>query len=78
MYMTVKEAADFWKISERRVRSLCENGRIPGATRDGRRWQIPSYAQKPVLTDSGQRGTVALHRGNPAAPICPEGHMDIF
>lgn len=47
MYMSVKEAADLWKISERRVRSLCENGRIPGARRDGRRWQIPSYAQKP-------------------------------
>ncbi|MBP2621570.1 Fic family protein [Streptococcus panodentis] len=47
MYMTVKEAAQRWGISERRVRALCTEGRIAGAVHHGRFWQIPSDAQKP-------------------------------
>ena len=48
MYITVKEAAERWNISERRVRTLCENGRIPGALREGGRWRIPTDAEKPA------------------------------
>lgn len=47
MYMTVKQAADKWGISDRRVRTLCSEGKIPGVTRQGRRWLIPTVAKKP-------------------------------
>ena len=47
MYITVKQAAEKWGISDRRVRILCSQGKISGATRDGRSWMIPSYAKKP-------------------------------
>lgn len=47
MYMTVKEAAKKWNISDRRVRILCAEGKISGVTREGRSWMIPADAKKP-------------------------------
>ena len=47
MYMTVKEAAKKWNISDRRVRILCAEGKISGVTREGRSWMIPVDAKKP-------------------------------
>ena len=47
MYITVKQAAEKWGISDRRVRILCSEGKISGATREGRSWMIPSDAKKP-------------------------------
>ncbi len=47
MYMTVKQAAEKWWISERRVRVLCAEGKVSGVTREGRSWMIPTDARKP-------------------------------
>ena len=47
MYITVKQAAEKWGISDRRVRILCSEGKISGATRGGRNWMIPSDVKKP-------------------------------
>lgn len=47
MYMTVKQAAEKWGISDRRVRILCSEGKIMGVTREGRSWKIPADAKKP-------------------------------
>ena len=47
MYITVKETAKKWSISDRRVRILCAEGKIPGVTREGRNWMIPADAKKP-------------------------------
>ena len=46
--MTVKEAAGIWNVSERRVAYLCKEGRIDGAEKKGRSWQIPADAEKPA------------------------------
>ena len=46
-YITLKEAALKWGISERRVRFLCEEGRIEGVAKFGRAWAIPADACKP-------------------------------
>ena len=48
MYMTVKQAAERWGISERRVRVLCSEGKISGAFQKGRGWKIPLDAEKPA------------------------------
>ncbi|MGN0727030.1 MAG: Fic family protein [Anaerovoracaceae bacterium] len=48
MYITVKTAAEKWGISERRVRTLCADGRIHGAFQEGRGWKIPVDAAKPA------------------------------
>lgn len=48
MYIKVKEAAERWGISDRRVRVLCSEGKIPGAYQEGRGWKIPVDAEKPT------------------------------
>ena len=48
MYITVKEAAAKWGISDRRIRVLCSEGKIPGAFQKGRGWKIPIDAEKPA------------------------------
>lgn len=48
MFMSVNEAAEKWGISDRRVRILCSEGKIPGAYRQGRAWKIPVDAVKPA------------------------------
>ena len=47
MAMNVKQAAERWGISDRRVRILCANGKIAGAYRVGKIWYIPDGAEKP-------------------------------
>ena len=46
--ITVREAAERWNITERRVSTLCKNGKIAGAEKQGNRWMIPADTQKPV------------------------------
>lgn len=48
MYLSVREIAEKWGISERRVRLLCASGKISGVLHSGRNWQIPSNAAKPT------------------------------
>ena len=48
MFMTVKDAAAKWGISDRRVRILCSEGKIPGAFQQGHSWKIPENAVKPT------------------------------
>lgn len=45
--MTVKQASEKWGISDRRVRTLCSEGKISGVIREGRSWRIPLDARKP-------------------------------
>lgn len=47
-YMSSVEASEKWKISDRRIRVLCSEGRIEGALKIGRNWSIPADAVKPA------------------------------
>lgn len=47
-YISAREAADRWGISQRRVAVLCSEQRIAKATMVGNMWIIPATAQKPV------------------------------
>jgi len=46
--ITAKDAAEKWRISDRRVQLLCKQGRIEGAYRLGWMWVIPENAKKPA------------------------------
>lgn len=46
-YLSVTEAAKKWGVSERSVRGYCADGKIHGAVRKGKTWQLPENAQKP-------------------------------
>ena len=47
-YLSVKETAEKWNISERSVRNYCAEGRIPDVFLTGKTWNIPEAAQKPT------------------------------
>ncbi len=46
-YMTVKETAEKWGLSIRRVQYLCVEGRIVGAIKYASVWAIPKDSEKP-------------------------------
>ena len=47
-YITAQQAAKQWGISDRRVRVLCREGKIPGAVKTDKAYKIPIDAQKPA------------------------------
>lgn len=47
-FMSAREAADKWGISQRRVAVLCSESRIDNATMVGNMWIIPTTAEKPI------------------------------
>jgi len=47
-FLTAKQAAELWGISDRRVAILCEQGRIDGVTKAGGVWLLPPDAKKPM------------------------------
>ncbi len=47
-FISAKEAAEKWNISQRRVSVLCSENRINGAMMVGNMWIIPSNAEKPI------------------------------
>ena len=47
-YMSAREAADKWGISQRRVAVLCSEKRIDNASMVGNMWIIPTDAVKPI------------------------------
>lgn len=58
-YMSAKEAAEKWGISQRRVSILCTEMRIPGAEKVGNIWLIPKNAKKPI---DGRKNRVMRNR----------------
>lgn len=46
-YITAREAAKKWGITQRRVQVLCSEGRIEGIFKLGENWAIPENATKP-------------------------------
>ena len=47
-YMTIKETAEKWGLSVRRIQEICEMNKIPGIKKFGNVWAIPTDAEKPV------------------------------
>ena len=45
--MTVNEASKIWGIGNRRIVTLCNEGRIEGAIKFGKSWAIPKQNTKP-------------------------------
>ena len=45
---TCKQLAIEWNLSERTINGLCKTGRIYGAVKSGKVWQIPDNAEKPA------------------------------
>lgn len=46
-YFSISQMSEKWGISQRRIRTLCMEGRIEGAFKMGAYWSIPEDAKKP-------------------------------
>ncbi len=46
-FISVKETAELWGVSERWVQKFCVEGRIPNVQKFGRSWMIPKDAVRP-------------------------------
>jgi hypothetical protein len=56
-YMSAKDAAALWDISERQVQKLCGTDRIQGVVRFANSWAIPEDAPKPTRTGKSKPGS---------------------
>lgn len=45
---TCKQLAAEWGLTERNINYLCKNGKIKGAVKIGKSWQIPDDVEKPA------------------------------
>lgn len=61
-FISVKEAAIKWNLSERSVRNYCASGRLEGAVLNGKIWMIPEDAKKPIRTNEKENKNYLLER----------------
>lgn len=59
-YLTSNEIAEKWDISNRRVRKLCEEGRVEGAVQKSNLWLIPECSLKPKEFHRGRKSRTFL------------------
>lgn len=64
-YITVKEAAEKWGVTPRRVQVLCSQEKIKGAYRFGRSWMIPVRAVLPSSTKAGEEPHLPMPKRSP-------------
>ena len=58
-YLSSKDIAEIWGVSDRRVRMLCAEGKISGAFLVGKTWNIPADAEKPKRANAKKETTKA-------------------
>lgn len=46
-YLSIRQTAEKWGISKRRIQVLCLEGRVEGAIKIDSSWAIPSCTNKP-------------------------------
>lgn len=65
-YITIKEIAEKWNVTPRRIQKMCTDGRIPGARKFGRDWAIPCNVEKPkdgrITTGEYREWRKRIHR----------------
>ena len=71
-----KEAARLLKICNQRVRCLLQEGRVIGAKKEGRFWQIPLFSGMPKIEEGnrGPKGTWRKRVSKAFTNICVNSH----
>lgn len=57
-YVSAKDLAIRWQLSERRVQTLCREGRIEGAVKKCGVWMIPNNAIRPMRLSGGKKDPI--------------------
>jgi len=77
MVVGTKEAARLLGFCEQRVRSLLKEGRIIGAKKEGRFWQIPLFKGMPKISEDttrGPKGTWRKRISEVDTKVCVNSH----
>ena len=73
MLVRLKEMADRWQVSPRRIAQLCAAGKIKGAEKRGRYWMVPEDAAVPeTIKKENMSAGMAKPRTTKILP-CPIG-----
>lgn len=75
-YLSIREAAEKWGVSERRINQYCSEGRIPGAEKIGKTWVIPADADKPG--DPRKQKKQPVSHTSPNVPDLFHGFMPLL
>lgn len=75
-YLTSVQTAEKWGLTKRRVNSLCKDGCIRGAYKDGYRWMIPEDAVRPGGTER-KMGNVKAGSGKRPLAVGIENYKEI-
>jgi excisionase family DNA binding protein len=68
-YLTVKEAAARWGVTERQVQLWCKSGMIGGVTQFGKSWAIPETTNKPTRTVNFKPGRKPKNKDTESAGV---------
>ena len=74
-YITVRQAARKWKVSERLAQQYCASGRIHGAEKFGGAWVIPADSRKPADPRKKQRQPAPTRLAPRPAPSEPAADL---
>ncbi len=72
-YINVRTASARWGLTERRITTLCREGRIEGARKEGGLWMIPAGATKP---EDGRRNRFTQAAGKARLLPLPVGESN--
>ena len=72
-YINVRTASARWGLTERRITTLCREGRIEGARKEGGLWMIPAGATKP---EDGRRNRFTQAAGRARLLPLPVGESN--
>jgi len=55
-FITAKEAAEKWNVTDRQVQIWCKSKMLEGVVKFGSSWAIPETAEKPTRTKNFKPG----------------------
>ena len=73
---TCKQLAAEWGLTERNINYLCKNGKIKGAVKIGKSWQIPDDVEKPADGRMSSGKYIRQSAGEGVKPL-PIGISDV-
>lgn len=77
-YVSVKEKAKEWQVSERQVQYYCRQLRIEGAIKQSGVWLVPAEAENPSSTENKQLRLLSLFSGCGGMDLGFEGNFNIL
>lgn len=67
MYVTIKQAAEEWGISEKDMLKICTGGKFYGARREGKEWKVlvdgPTTSQTSCMEELDDERDILYERG---------------